>query len=306
MRNPPWLLPLALASYLGADAFSTATVTRISSSANIEPPHLDVLEERERREMSWLVKSTSRLLGDSTSTTSTTSARRGNRRRGSQNLLTPTDMRQLAPVMRAWARRASRRSSSAARSSTAIPHTCTSSTEEQQHDQPGADSPHVVERLLSRIQREQLQGNPAAQVTTQHYNLLIEAWCRRGGPDAIHQAERILHNEQMVPNSRSINMIIKAWVKVVADGKGNTAAAEEALDHVESMLHRAEELQLANLRGYNLYLSALYLPRRHYDGKVAAAELAEETLDRMRQHGVPPDANSYLQCMIAWSKVGGR
>ena len=143
-------------------------------------------------------------------------------------------------------------------------------------------------------------------MTTQHYNLLIEAWCRRGGPDAIHQAERILHNEQMVPNSRSINMIVKAWVKVVADGKGNTAAAEEALERVESMLQRAEELQLANLRGYNLYLSALYLPRRHYDGKVAAAELAERTLERMREHGVPPDANSYLQCIIAWSKVGGR
>ena len=329
MRNPPPLLllvaSLALASYLGADAFgsghirtkgaaasssssshdaspSTSAATT-SSSASIEPPHLDVMEERERREMSWLVKSTSRLLGDpstSASSSTTASAKRGHRRR---NQLTPTDMRQLAPVMRAWARRASRSrrsSSSARRSSSTTPRT------EEQHG-PGADSPHVVERLLARIQREQSEGNPAAQVTTQHYNLLIEAWCRRGGRDAINQAERILQNGQMVPSSRSINMIIKAWVKVAGDGQGNTAA-DEALEHVDSMLQRAEELQLANLRGYNLYLSALYLPRRK-DGRAAAtaaAELAEKTLDRMRQHGVPPDANSYLQCIIAWSKVGDK
>ena len=321
-KHPPLLLALALASCLGADAFSSgrvgtksaqstrtlheASVSASASASSAAPPHLDVMEERERREMSWLVKSTSRLLGDS-STPSSSKSKRGNRRR---NQLTPIDMRQLAPVMRAWARRASRRSSTRSSSSSS-----TTPTHTDEHG-PGADSPHVVERLLSRIKREQSEGNPAAQVTTQHYNLLIEAWCRRGGREAIYQAESILQTEQMVPNSRSINMIIKAWVKVVADGgKGHVAAAavaDEALQHVESMLELAEELQLANVRGYNLYMSALYLPRRQNygggrgDAATAAAELAEKTLNRMRRHGVPPDANSYLQCIIAWSKVGGK
>ena len=126
-RNPPWLLTLALASYLGADAFSsghvstkgsshskspsssssshdappsTASAATTSSSASLEPPHLDVMEERERREMSWLVKSTSRLLGDTsslsnTSTTgnssATSSSKRGNRRRNQNRLCRTSD-----------------------------------------------------------------------------------------------------------------------------------------------------------------------------------------------------------------------
>ena len=127
------------------------------------------------------------------------------------------------------------------------------------------------------------EGNAAAQVTTQHYNLLIEAWCRRGGGHALLEAERILEDDHMIPNSRSINMIIKAWVKTVGDEQ--MQEANEALKHVETMLVRTEHLQLANIRAYNLYLSALHLPRRT-DRKIAA-EHAEDTLDRMRRHGVP-------------------
>ena len=294
MRHRPILLILAFVPHLGTDAFSsepplTAAKTPASSSfssshdvsvsasaVHVQPerPHLDVMEERERREMSWLVKSTSRLLG--------------------ANQLSPSDMREIAPVMRAWARRASRRRSSSSARSAVVPAEDGSGS--------GGDSPHVVERLLARIQREEAEGNAAAQVTTQHYNLLIEAWCRRGGGHALLEAERILEDEHMIPNSRSINMIIKAWVKTV--GGEQMQEANEALKHVETMLERAEQLQLANIRAYNLYLSALHLPRRT-DRKIAA-EHAEDTLDRMRRHGVPPDANSYSQCIISWSKVGGK
>jgi pentatricopeptide repeat protein len=363
MRHPPRLalLPLLLVCIsccLGdAEAFATSASTSAVQQPQPPPPSqdnddastssvsrsrsssLDVLEERERREMSWLVRHTSRLLGsgddckmvgvaDSSSSeaASANGTSKSRRRRGQgQDLLTPADMRQLAPVMRAWARRSSSSSPKGRRGGG------TSGSQAQAPQGPGADSPYVVQRLLDRVRSEQSDGNPAAVLTTRHCNLLIEAWCRRGGAEALRRAEDVLLRDMLgegegeeggeseprtmtSPNARSVNMILKGWVKAVGDGDGGPDGAdeeEEAMAHVEGMLRRAEERQLANLRGYNLYLSALHLPRRNREGQMAvaaaaAAELAEETLDRMRRHGVPPDANSYLQCILAWSKVGGR
>jgi len=327
------------------DDASPSSVSRSPRSSGPRSSSLDVLEERERREMSWLVRHTSRLLGsqggdctmmvgvaDSSSSeaASANGTSKSRRRRGQgqgQDLLTPADMRQLAPVMRAWARRSSSSSPKGRRGGG------TSGSQAQAPQGQGADSPYVVQRLLDRVRSEQSQGNPAAVLTTRHCNLLIEAWCRRGGAEALRRAEDVLLRDMLgegegeeggesepsmtrtmtSPNARSVNMILKGWVKAVGDGDGGPDGAdeeEEAMAHVEGMLRRAEEWQLANLRGYNLYLSALHLPRRTKEGQMAdaavAAELAEETLDRMRRHGVPPDANSYLQCILAWSKVGGR
>mmetsp|Transcript_19976 Transcript_19976/g.40666 ORF Transcript_19976/g.40666 Transcript_19976/m.40666 type:complete len:89 (-) Transcript_19976:628-894(-) len=52
----------------------------------------------------------------------------------------------------------------------------------------------------------------------------------------------------MIPNPRSINMIIKAWLKI---------ADEESMERAERLLTLAEDLGLATVRGCNLYLSAV-------------------------------------------------
>ena len=180
-------------------------------------------------------------------------------------------------------------------------------------------SPHVVERLILRVNEERLAGNDRAVATTAMYNSLLEAWCRCDGvggeTSAVSRAGEILDLMQRnaveaeaeaaaeeeeesggkgggaescscAPDARSYNVVIKALAR-----RGD-------IEGTESLLRRADSFGLATMRGYNLLLAAL--------SRAGEAERAEAALRRARDEiHLRPDANSYNQILAAWERRAG-
>ena len=255
------------------------------TSIRAHPPALDVLEEAERKGMSWLVDSTARLLDCDLDNLS-----------NSRKWLNREEIVQVKSVMRAWALRSSRRRNRMdGRGNTDEEQKGlfqpSHLTQTSSYDKENS-SPHVVERILSRLKAEEQGGNQNVRVMVEHYNILIEAWARSRSAESAQRAENVLNEmirDSPNPNSRSFNTVMKAYVRV---------GDEESMDRAKRLLRRAEGLDLASLRIYNLYLSGLQRRR-------ACPEDSEAVLKRMKENGICPDTNSYNQVLRSWASKGG-
>ena len=108
-------------------------------------------ERRERRELEWIVRNTSKILGPD-----------------SQPLIgsmTERSIQLTYDLMRAWARRASKKESNA---------------------------PHVVERLLQRLLKERDARNELVGINTVLYNIVLDAWSYSSEEGSAERTEEIL------------------------------------------------------------------------------------------------------------------
>jgi hypothetical protein len=174
----------------------------------------------------------------------------------------------------------------------------------------GSKAPHVVERLLQRLIKEQDAGNQNAVVGTFLYNKVLEAWSNSNEEGSAERSEEILMrmeqmyledgNETVKPDESSYNAVIKAYVK---NGNRQITASK-----VESLIQRMEQYRdtigvSPNKRSYNLLLYAFANSNLQN-----SAQHAEDTLLKMRERykegdvDCKPDVNSYNQVLTAWAR----
>lgn len=237
----------------------------VQSSVTIE-----TMEEKERRQLDWLVCNTERVLGPESPIVGSME----------QRLIELT-----YDLMNAWSRRASKKE--------------------------GSRAPHVVERLLQRLVKEQDEGNDIVVIDTAVYNVLLNAWsnsCEEGSAERseeiLHQMERMFleeGNSQVRPNEDSYNAVIKAYVK-----NGNRSISASKVESIlQGMESRRKDTGVSpTRRSYNLFLYALANSNLE-DASTQADAILQNMIDRYVEHGdikCKPDINSYNQVLTAWAR----
>lgn len=194
--------------------------------------------------------------------------------------MSPTMMKVASDLMSAWSRRALERS--------------------------GSKAPHVVERLLQRLIKEQDAGNKNVLVGTSLYNKVLEAWANSSEEGSAERSEEILlrmekmfleeGNETVKPDESSYNAVIKSYVK---NGNRQISASK-----VEALIHRMHTIGVSpNKRSYNLLLYTL--ANSNVQNSARHAEKALQEMRRKYEEGdvdCKPDVNSYNQVITAWAR----
>jgi hypothetical protein len=274
--------------------------TRITTSTADNIPDDGMDEEKERKELEWLVKSTNKLLGPDLEAEEGSSSSATNK-----GPLSEATIHKTQTLMKSWSRRASR---------------------------PGSKAPHVVERLLQTLIQEQdaaaAAGNEnetrhataAAFIDANTYNILLDAWSRSTLEGSAARAEAILlkmeqkyanngsssnNNNlphfQMQPNEASYNTVIKAYVK-----NGNRLFAAQKAQAIIDRMESNYPLGVApNRRSYNLLLYALANSSGQDAGVRAEGILRkiQEAYKNGRNTQVKPDINSYNQVLTTWARA---
>ena len=234
--------------------------------------NLASFEEKERREMEWLVRTTMEFLG----------------RDDKSMPLKSGQVHRVSLLMKAWARRSSRRGSS--------------------------NAPFIVERILRRLIQERDDGNSSIRIDTRLYNILLDAWSQSSEERAANRAERILckmetlcdeeGNDELRPNESSYNACIKAYVKNGGGGspssrrrRGGRQEADDCIPKVEALIKRMESrCGSADRRGYNLLLYALANSSED-DAAKRADKILTQMIDCAR-----PSTNTFNQVITCWSR----
>ena len=183
-------------------------------------------------------------------------------------------------LMRVWSKRATKRESKA---------------------------PHVVERLLQKLLKENDAGNERLKINTAVYNIVLESWANSREEGSAERSEEILMemermynqgNRDVRPNEASYNAVIKAYVK-----NGGRAIAPPKVTSLVSRMERSKIVS-PNRRSYNLLLYCLAKSSLE-----DAASRAEDVLHRMLEQYLEtdsitkkPDINSYNQLLGAWAR----
>ena len=267
-------------------------------------------EERGKRELEWLIDTTSKILDfdiynssqsnslEATITAPTTSGdndpaiQKQPRVVGS---MSPILTRRAFSLMTAWARRSSK--------------------------------PHIVELILKCLINEFEAGNQHVIITTETYNVVLDAWSKSRDPGAPERAETILnemfkhHNKKVKPNVKSYNAVMNAYVDsdkwhtksypkvqaifdrlVQASESGKEQPATRELNNEDHHPHYKEEVLAPNRMSYNLLLSAIA-----NSALEDTAERSEAILRTMLQEyhngdtKAKPDIRSYNHVLRAWS-----
>ena len=258
-------LPRAISSSF-VDRDSAASKTSATTDDNVID--YNAYEEKDKRELQWLVRTTSHLLGPNFDTKEVTPS------------MTKRTIHRTTLLMKSWTRRASMK---------------------------GSRAPHVVERILKRLVQERDAGNPMVKIDTKLYNILLKAWSRCREKGSAERCEEILvrmknmHsigiNDQVKPNIESYNHVIKA---IVQNGDRRTAV-EKAEKLVNQMLE--DDSVAPDRRSFNLLLYAISNSSQKDAGERAESIL--RTMKREYDNGkgnvhAKVDTNTYNQVMGAW------
>ena len=160
-------------------------------------------------------------------------------------------------------------------------------------------APRIVDQLFSHA-----QTNAAYSITTQSYNLRLEAWAACKDSTASQQCTDILtilkEHDELQPNVHSYNACIKAWIR---------SATEEGLDKAELLLkemhdgfNQTKDIMMApNRRSFNLLLYGL----THSKDASTAATRALEIFDYMKENVEPfcqPNGNTFHQLLLCLAR----
>lgn len=264
-------------------------------------------EEKEKREMEWLVETTAKILGldidDSfNQPLGTASAEEDEDESATETIpSTPAEVGSMSPIltrrafklMRAWALR--------------------------------SGEPHVVELILKRLINESEAGNPHVKITTETYNVVLDAWSISRDPGAPERAETILNemfkrqNEEVKPNVKSYNAVMMAYVdsdkwkdksypkvqaifdRLVESSKVEQERADRERQYGTSSSYQYEILSPTRM-SYNLLLSAIA-----NSALADATERSEAILRTMLEEynngdrKAKPDIRSYNHVLRAWA-----
>ncbi len=199
-------------------------------------------------------------------------------------VMSKTMMKVTSDLMSAWSRRAAKRE--------------------------GSKAPHVVERLLQRLIKEQDAGNELVLINTSLYNKVLDAWANSSEEGSAERTEEILlrmermflqqGNESVKPDEASYNAVVKAYVK---NGNRDIAATKaEAI--VQRMENQIDVMGVPpNRRSYNLLLYA-YANSNLEDASSHAEDILYRMINRYEQgdDSCKPDINSYNQVLTAWAR----
>jgi hypothetical protein len=228
--------------------------------------NLSRMEEREKREMDWMVRNTGTLLGsDSSSPTGSMSER---------SILLIYDL------MRAWSRRASKRESKA-------PHVVERLLQKLLKEKDAGNDFSTINTSVYNIVLESWANSR-------------EEGSAERGEEILLEMERMYEqgNEDVKPNEGSYNAVIKAYVK----NGGRLIAPPK----VEALVFRMEQSTTVspNRRSFNLLLYCL--ANSSLENAASRAEDAlHRMLKQYLETDSPmkkPDINSYNQVLGAWAR----
>lgn len=214
----------------------------------------DLQEEREKKEMEWLDRTTKGLLFPSKRKSPPSRAH----------------CRRIHMLMKAWAARRTE------------------------------GAPIVVEQLFHHLQQ-----HSESSLTTQSYNLRLEAWSGLKDPKATVKCEAILadlkaHDSQTVhPNVHSYNACVKVWIRT-ATPEG-LARADELIREMQQIYQQSEDIMMApNRRSYNLLLYGL-AHSNNANVTERAWEIYQHMLDSQESFS-QPNGNTFHQLILCLTK----
>lgn len=227
-------------------------------------------EEKERRQLDWLVRSSEKILGPK-------SPEIGDMEREYVEL--------TYDLMGAWSRRASKREGSKA------PHVVERLLQRLIQEQDSGNDLVVIDTMVYNLVLEAWSNSS-------------EEGSAERSEEILRRMERMYledDNSQVKPNEDSYNAVIKTFVK-----NGNRSiAASKAESLVRLMESQAEFIGVSpTRRSYNLLLYALANSNLENASK-HADEILHKMMDRYVEHGekkCKPDINSYNQVLTAWAR----
>lgn len=230
----------------------------------------DVLsaEEREKKEMEWLVNTTQHFLFPLSSSSSNSGAPDNNKQEEAPSKpLSRSQSRRIHNLMKAWGIRRT------------------------------AGAPYVVDQLF-----DHLRTNSA--LTIHSYNLRLEAWARSRDPKSISQCMEILNtlkeHQNLNPNVHSYTACIKVWIRNATPT--SLEMAEALLSEMQAAYNKSHDTMMApNRRLFNLLLYGL----AHSNNTTAAAKRALEVFDYMVGNGdafCQPNSNTLHQVIMCLSR----
>jgi len=249
------------ASVMSIDNGTPSSSSSSSSSQPSSSMNIGQYEQREKRELEWLVKSTSQIL----STPSCSNPNEVKTPPANNNRI----IDKILPVATTWVRRCTSSSS-------------TSST------QTSIRAAHVVEKLLQRFWEEIEGGNHACltedgdgEVLIRLYNLWIEAWAK--GSDA-GDGEDLLRRMMMTTDKDG-----EAEGETTTNAMTAPERAQEILDRLEQMAHTKDcgSSDLSSLVSVKPNLKSYYLCLKAWvrcRGGVVALDKMESILERIESN----------------------
>jgi len=179
-------------------------------------------------------------------------------------------------------------------------------------------------------------GGPYKHVhpNTRTFNVVLNAWSKRGGRDCGTKAKEILDRFEKMssdgdgksrPDVISYNTVLAAWSKSASVGASTYLEREEGQEtscvvgksaayEALKLLDRIEQQCLRDHNGvvkpdvisYNTTISAFANAAQNCENGVAMAEEAEALLFRMKgRMGIEPDSYSYNGVILAWARSSG-
>ena len=220
------------------------------------------LEEREKRELEWLVQNTGQLLGTEDSNPGSMSER---------------SIRLTFDLMRAWSRRASKRESKAPhvverllqkllKEKDAGNHSCNIDTTvynivlESWANSREEGSAERSEEILLQMERKYKEGNEDVKPNEGSYNAVIKAYVKNGGrliaaPKVEALVNRMERSKTVSPNRRSYNLLLYCLANSSLENAASRA--EDALHRMlKQFLETENQTKKPDINSYNQVLGA--------------------------------------------------
>lgn len=226
---------------------------------------LSIEEEKEKRQMEWMVRNTGTLLGPDSGEPGSMSER---------SVLLTFDL------MRAWSRRAAKKESKA-------PHVVERLLQKLLREKDAGNECLKINTAVYNIVLESWANSREEGSAERSEEILLEMerMCQQG-------------NDDVRPNEGSYNAVIKAYVK-----NGGRLIAPPKVEALVSRMERSETIS-PNRRSYNLLLYCLANSSLE-DAAIRAEDALHRMLRKYVETGCPlkkPDINSYNQVLGAWAR----
>eukprot|EP00980_Cylindrotheca_fusiformis_P024957 scaffold12769_cov141-Cylindrotheca_fusiformis.AAC.17 len=263
-----------------------------------KPVNYSTLEEKEKRQLEWMVRNTGNLLGPESEEAGSMSERKA--------LLT-------FDLMRAWSRRAARKESKAPhvverllqkllketdvgneclKINTAVYNIVLDSWANSREE----GSAERAESILLEMDRMHQQGNMNVRPNEGSYNAVIKAYVKNGGrliapPKVESLVSRMERSDVVSPNRRSYNLLLYCLAN---------SSLENAASRAEDALHRMLKLYLEtgsptqkpDINSYNQVLGAWARGKtKGYERRMQS--IYEELLKLPKEMDIKPNTNTF-------------
>ena len=148
------------------------------------------------------------------------------------------------------------------------------------HDFKGDFLGYSAEKAEALLYKRALAGN------VKLWSIALEAWCKRAGicRSAMSRADALLEKME------------ESW-----EDQQQKRKEDDGIDKIDDRTRPVPSVPPPNIITYTSYIGGLARSKQN-----DLARKAEATLERMEQHGVPPDVVSYTSVLNCWSRAVSR